>query len=86
MPLDGEAARPARQEPPSLAGARPVAPFSFDLPYRSQRVPLFGRQAVAASHPLAAQAGLSVLERDGNAVDAAVAIAATLAVATFAVS
>ncbi len=38
------------------------------------------RGAVSAGHPLAAQAGLRVLQEGGNAVDAAVAMAAVLAV------
>src|SRR5262245_40943033 len=61
--------------------ADPATPeLSFELPYRSQRAPLLARQAVATSNPNAAQVGLAVLERGGNAVDAAIAVAAALSV------
>jgi len=53
----------------------------FDaFPYRSQRMPVFARNVVSTSQPLAAQAGLRALLAGGNAVDAALATAITLTV------
>ena len=54
--------------------------FSYALPYPAARKPVMARNVVATSQPLAAQAGLSVLARGGNAIDAAVAAAAVLTV------
>ena len=50
-------------------------------PYPSQRMTHYSRKGmVATSQALAAQAGLTVLQRGGNAIDAAVATAACLTV------
>ena len=48
------------------------------FPYPSQRMPVLAENVVAASQPLAAQAGLSMLHKGGNAVDAALAAAMAL--------
>jgi gamma-glutamyltranspeptidase/glutathione hydrolase len=54
--------------------------FSWDFPYPSQRMPVLAKNVVATSQPLAAQAGLAMLARGGNAVDAGLAAAITLTV------
>ena len=47
--------------------------------FEANRPVIMGRNGmVAAGHPLAAQAGMAVLQRGGNAVDAAIATAAAL--------
>jgi gamma-glutamyltranspeptidase / glutathione hydrolase len=55
-------------------------PFDWTTGYPSQRLPVFGRNVVATSHPLAAQAGLRMLMNGGNAVDAAIATAAAMTI------
>ena len=54
--------------------------FRHDALYASRRSPIFARNVVATSQPLAAQAGLRMLERGGNAVDAALAAGIALVV------
>jgi len=54
--------------------------FDWQAGYPSTRVPVFARNIVSTSHPLAAQAGLGMLQRGGNAVDAAVAAAAMMTI------
>ncbi|MFW5637541.1 MAG: gamma-glutamyltransferase, partial [Thermodesulfobacteriota bacterium] len=54
--------------------------LKWEFPYPSQRMPVFAENLVAASQPLAAQAGLRMLLQGGNAVDAALAAAIALTV------
>ena len=52
--------------------------FDWSNPYPTIRIPVFARNVVSTSHPLAAQAGLRMLLKGGSAVDAAIAAAATI--------
>jgi gamma-glutamyltranspeptidase/glutathione hydrolase len=53
--------------------------FNWSNPYPTIRIPVFARNVVSTSHPLAAQAGLRMLLKGGSAVDAVIAAAATIA-------
>ena len=57
-----------------------MKPFDWQFPYPSQRMPVLARNVVASSQPLAAQAGLRMMLKGGNAVDAILATAITLTV------
>jgi gamma-glutamyltranspeptidase/glutathione hydrolase len=53
--------------------------FDWTNPYPTIRTPVFARNVVATSQPLAAQAGLRMLAEGGTAIDAVVAAASTIA-------
>lgn len=52
--------------------------FDWSNPYPTIRIPVFARNVVSTSHPLAAQAGLRMLLKGGSAVDAVIAAAAAI--------
>jgi gamma-glutamyltranspeptidase / glutathione hydrolase len=57
-----------------------TATFDWNPRYATPRRPVFARNVVSTSHPLAVQAGLRMIAAGGNAVDAAIAAAACMTI------
>ncbi|MFX0070952.1 MAG: gamma-glutamyltransferase [Candidatus Hermodarchaeota archaeon] len=54
--------------------------FKWKFPYPSKRMPILAKNIVATSQPLASQAGLQMILKGGNAIDAILASAIALTV------
>ena len=57
-----------------------MSAFDWQFPYAHYRKPLLARNVVATTQPLAAQAGLRMLQKGGSAMDAALATAMALTI------
>ena len=77
---DADRTKVSQMHAKNLFGYPSPMNFDFSNPYTTTRIPLFARNVVSTSHPLAAQAGLRMMLKGGNAVDAAVAAAAAITI------
>jgi gamma-glutamyltranspeptidase/glutathione hydrolase len=57
-----------------------MSAFDWQFPYASYRKPILARTIVATAQPLAAHAGLRMLQQGGSAMEAALATAIALTV------
>ncbi|GGK70823.1 gamma-glutamyltranspeptidase [Ornithinimicrobium pekingense] len=80
LPPPGATSAPAPSTPETVATSTPPAPTPDDASRTSEAPaadpePALGAAGVSAGHPLAADAGMQILEQGGSAVDAVIAAA-----------
>ncbi len=63
-------------KPPGKSSTLPFDPYSYDI----QKKVIAEKGAVVSAHPLASKAGIEILKKGGNAIDAAIAVQLALAV------
>src|SRR6185436_5826917 len=63
-------------KPPAKSSTLTFDPYSYDI----QKKVVAENGAVVSAHPLASKAGIEILKKGGNAIDAAIAVQLALAV------